>query len=161
MSSVVEAVKLSLDDLVANVPNARVGIVTYHQRVHYYSLKGKEPQLFVVADIDNMFVPARTSDLLVPLAEEKSRLAINTLLDMIPRLHNEAEAKTAPRGCAFGAAITGAVDALTKTGGKILIFQASLPNCGAGTLTNRDEVGLYNTDQEKKLYQPQNQFYQT
>ena len=61
----------------------KVGFITYDSSVHFYNLRPtlKQPQMFVVSDVEQMFLP-QPEDLLV-LLQESQDLVIN-LLESIP-----------------------------------------------------------------------------
>ncbi len=44
-------------------------------------------------------------------------------------------------------------------GGKLLLFQTSVPNVGVGKITQRDNPTLYNTDSEHRLRVPEDIFF--
>ena len=45
------------------------------------------------------------------------------------------------------------------TGGKLIIFQTSLPTFGPGSIKHREDPKLYNTDKERSLFGPQDSYY--
>jgi protein transport protein SEC24 len=157
IDTAVEAVRGAIA-LVAQNPRARVGIVTYHQELQFYSVRPtrKEPQMFVVSDADDPFVPVPPQDLLVRPSDPDARLLLERVLEMIPTLYKAGRVE----GCAFGAAVKAAGSALALTGGKVLVTQSNLPSVGAGALKNRDDIKLYFTEKEAQLFVPQTSFYQ-
>ena len=82
VQAVADAIKASLDELPGS-PRTQVGFLTYDDSVHYYSLKSglAQPQMLVVADLVELFVPA-PDDLLVNLQE--SRDVIDIFLENLP-----------------------------------------------------------------------------
>lgn len=48
---------------------------------------------------------------------------------------------------------------MKRIGGQVNIFQSKLPTSGPGALKPRDETKLQGTDNEKKLFMPQDAFY--
>ena len=63
----------------------RVGFLTFDSSLHFYSLRPglTSPQLMVVSDIADPFLPAAPDDLVANLAE--SRSAVEALLELLPR----------------------------------------------------------------------------
>ena len=64
---------------------ARIGFVTYDSSVHFYNLRPtlKQPQMFVVTDIDAVYLP-QPEDLLVNLTDSID--LVTSLLDSLPSL---------------------------------------------------------------------------
>ncbi len=84
VSTTVQSIKQSLDAMARN-QRLRVGIITYDSALHFYSLKPPrtEPQMYVVSDVDDVFVPCPPEELLVTVADPKCRALIDATLDMI------------------------------------------------------------------------------
>jgi len=59
----------------------------------------------------------------------------------------------------LGAAIRAAGLGLKDRGGKVFVFQATLPNAGPGVLRPREDAAALGTEKEKALFLPQDQFY--
>lgn len=141
---------------------ARVGIITYDESVHFYSLKAPrtEPMMLVMSDVEEPFVPCPPEEICVPVGVEENRALLHSTLDLLASVY-EVNKVTENLPC-FGAAITAASETLlTLGGGKILIMQSNLPQVGVGKLEHRDQIALYHTDKEKTLQVPQSAFYQT
>ncbi|CAD5123473.1 DgyrCDS11818 [Dimorphilus gyrociliatus] len=135
----------------------RVGFVTFHRQVHFYNLHPSltQPQMLVVSDINDMFVPL-VDGFLVKVQE--SYELIDTLLDQIPRMFADSrETETL-----LGPVIEAGLDALqsAERTGKLFIFQSSLPILKApGSLSNRDERNALGTEKEKTLLSPNGNYY--
>ena len=101
--------------------------VTYDSTLHFYALKpgSSQPQMMVVAELDDPFGPA-PDDLLVNLQE--SRDAVDALLDMLPG----AFAETNQVDSCMGPAIQAAYMAMNHIGGKLMVFQCTLPSLDSG-----------------------------
>lgn len=146
-----------------NNSRIRVGIVTYGSEIHFYSLKSTrvEPCMLVVTDIDEPFAPCPSDEVLVRPSDPDAMELIDSLLDMIPAVFDQASA-TEPaqlKTCA-GAAMQVGVETLKPYGGKLILMQSYIGNCGAGALTNRDDVNMYGApDKEKTLLVPQHDLY--
>eukprot|EP00741_Cyanophora_paradoxa_P004787 tig00000829_g4645.t1 len=143
----------AIDVSISAPERTRVCIVTYDKAVHYYNLKHQAgPQMLVVADIDDMFVPL-PDDLLVPL--EPNRDSLNNLLDKIPALFSGTQVGTT----SASAAIHGGFCALRAIGGRVVVFQSMLSTVGPGKLKPRDDTRLYGTEKERSLLAPQDPWY--
>lgn len=60
---------------------------------------------------------------------------------------------------AMGPALQAAYLMMEALGGKLLLFQTSVPNMGVGKITQRDNPTLYNTDSEHRLRVPEDIFF--
>ncbi|KAG0377736.1 COPII coat Sec23p-Sfb3p heterodimer component [Mortierella sp. AD032] len=136
------------------VPGAQVGILTYDKTVHFYNLSSslEQAQMMVVPDVDDVFVPLSDGFLVSP---ETSKSIVESLLDTIPQLF--AENKTTDP--VIGAVVQAVRMALENRGGKLIMFQTALPTSGPGALKQREDSKLYNTDKERTLFAPQDDFY--
>ncbi|KAG7390574.1 hypothetical protein PHYPSEUDO_007514 [Phytophthora pseudosyringae] len=162
----VDTIREQLDNL-PGAPRTRVGFLTYDSSIHFYNLKVraaavafsfdstlKAPQMMVVADLDELFIPI-PDELLVNLSD--SREVVEMLLETLPAIHQNARSAET----ALGPAIRVAFKLMSSIGGKMLVFQNSLPSTGNGALRNRDNPRLYGTDKEHTLLQAVDTFYRT
>ena len=156
LRSVANAISASLDSLPGN-PRTQVGFLTYDEGVHYYCLKSglSSPQMLVVADLVELFVPA-PDDLLVNLQE--CREVVDVFLENLPTMFNGTTSQSSCLGPALKAAFT-----VTKhIGGKMCVFQSVLPTLGDGSLVPRESVQIMGTPKEVELLRPaQNWFKDT
>merc|ERR1740130_618918 len=60
---------------------------------------------------------------------------------------------------ALGPALQGAYMVTNQIGGKLMVFQSTMPNLGVGKLRNRDNPRAMGTDKERQLLQPEELFY--
>ena len=60
---------------------------------------------------------------------------------------------------AMGPALQAAFLMMEALGGKLLLFQTSVPNVGVGKITQRDNPTVYNTDSEHRLRVPEDIFF--
>ncbi|CAI8053137.1 Protein transport protein Sec24B [Geodia barretti] len=123
-------------DCLGRVPgDARtlVGFLTVDSSLHFYNLSigNSQPQMMVVSDVDDIFIPSPDS-LLVNLKESKDM--IRTLLEDMPGIF----AETPITECALGAALQVAEKLLHSIGGRVTVIQTCLPTTGPGALKNRD-----------------------
>ncbi|KAG6426907.1 hypothetical protein SASPL_111146 [Salvia splendens] len=112
-----------------------------------------EPQMMVISDLDDVFVPL-PDDLLVNLSE--SRNVVEAFLDSLPSMFQDNMNVES----AFGPALKAAFTVMSKLGGKVLVFQSTLPSLGVGRLRLRgDDIRVYGTDKEHLLRAPEDPFY--
>eukprot|EP01018_Ginkgo_biloba_P004601 Gb_11357 [translate_table: standard] len=149
-----ETIKSCLDKL-PGFPRTQIGFLTFDSALHFYNLKSSltQPQMMVVADLDDPFVPL-PDDLLVNLSE--SRAVVEALLDSLPSMFEE----NMNIESAFGPALKAAFMVMSQLGGKLLIFQSTLPSLGVGRLKLRgDDPRIYGTDKEYTIRIAEDQFY--
>jgi len=121
-------------DKVPGDTRTQIGFITYDSSVHFYNLSDglNQPHQLVVTDIDDIFLPC-PNDLLVNLSENK-RLVVELLEQIAQKFTNTPESDSA-----LGAALQAAYKLVSPTGGRITVFQASLPNVGPGALKSRED----------------------
>lgn len=136
-------------------PAAKVGFITYSSEVHFYNIKLGQPQMMVVGDVQDMFMPLLDGFLCEPA---EALAVIDLLMAQIPAMFAESrETETI-----LGPAIQAGLEALkaAECPGKLLVFHSSLPIAEApGKLKNRDDRKLLGTDREKTILAPQTTFY--
>lgn len=168
VGAAITAVRSAIDQLASqrstdgSENRLKVGLITYDQSVHFYSLKSPrtEPLMFVMSDVDDPFVPCPTDEICVRVGIEENQALLHATLDMLAAVYERT--KVSENLPVFGAAIAAAAETLMSVGGgKILILQSNLPQIGAGKLDQRDQINLYFTPAEKSLQVPQHAFYQT
>ncbi|CDY24648.1 BnaA05g30470D [Brassica napus] len=149
-----QTIKSCLDNL-PGYPRTQIGFITYDSTLHFYNMKSSlsQPQMMVVSDLDDIFVPL-PDDLLVNLSE--SRNVVEAFLDSLPLMfQNNVNVESA-----FGPALKAAYMVMNQLGGKLLIFQNSLPSLGVGRLKLRgDDPRVYGTDKEYTLRVAEDTFY--
>ncbi|XP_051118622.1 protein transport protein Sec24-like At3g07100 [Andrographis paniculata] len=151
---VAQTIKSCLDSL-PGAPRTQIGFITYDSTIHFYNMKSSlmQPQMMVVSDLDDIFVPL-PDDLLVNLSE--SRGVVDAFLDSLPSMFQDNMNVES----AFGPALKAAFMVMSQLGGKLLIFQNSLPSLGVGRLRLRgDDIRAYGTDKEHTLRVPEDPFY--
>jgi protein transport protein SEC24 len=154
LAKAVNTVKGALDELPGG-ERTHVGFLTYDNTIHFYGLKpGSEtPQMMVVAELDEPFCPA-PDDLLVNLGD--SRDSVDALLDMLPN----AFVGTSQVDSCMGPAVQAAYMAMNHIGGKLMMFQCTLPSLGQGRLLNRgDDHKNAGTDKEHLVRAPADPFF--
>ncbi|GFP81973.1 protein transport protein sec24-like at3g07100 [Phtheirospermum japonicum] len=155
-----QTVKSCLDTLPGST-RTQIGFITYDSTIHFYNMKASEamlsslaqPQMMVVSDLDDVFVPL-PDDLLVNLSE--SRSVVDAFLDSLPSMFEDNMNVES----AFGPALKAAFTVMSQLGGKLMIFQNTLPSLGVGRLRLRgDDIRLYGTEKEHALRLPEDPFY--
>ncbi|KAK9154774.1 hypothetical protein Sjap_002254 [Stephania japonica] len=151
---VAKTIKSCLDELPGS-PRTQIGFLTFDSTLHFYNMKSSltQPQMMVVSDLDDIFVPL-PDDLLVNLSE--SRSVVDAFLDSLPSMFQD----NVNVESAFGPALKAAFMVMNRLGGKLLIFQSTLPSLGVGRLRLRgDDSRVYGTDKEPALRTPEDPFY--
>uniref|UniRef100_A0A6N2M2Z1 Uncharacterized protein n=1 Tax=Salix viminalis TaxID=40686 RepID=A0A6N2M2Z1_SALVM len=112
-----------------------------------------QPQMMVVSDLDDIFVPL-PDDLRVNLSE--SRSVVEAFLDSLPSMFQE----NVNVESALGPAVKATFMIMSQLGGKLMIFQNTLPSLGVGRLKLRgDDPRVYGTEKEHALRIPEDLFY--
>ncbi|PQQ10286.1 protein transport protein Sec24-like [Prunus yedoensis var. nudiflora] len=151
---VAQTIRSCLDEL-PGYPRTQIGFATFDSTIHFYNMKSSltQPQMMVVSDLDDVFVPL-PDDLLVNLSE--SRSVVETFLDSLPSMFQD----NVNMESAFGPALKASLMLMSQLGGKLLIFQNTLPSLGVGRLKLRgDDLRVYGTDKEHPLRLPEDPFY--
>lgn len=161
LTSLVRAVKDSLDDIPGNV-RTQIGFITFDSTIHFYNLKStlNAPQMLVVSDVSDVIMPL-PEDLLVNLHE--SRMVVEALLDNLPSMFSSKAggAQGAMFNTCTGPALMAAKRVIQHLGGKLLLFQSSLPSIGEGALKMRENPRLIGTDKEHTMLNAEDQWYKT
>ncbi|WCJ29921.1 Sec23/Sec24 protein transport family protein [Euphorbia peplus] len=149
-----QTIRSCLDEL-PGFPRTQIGFITFDSTIHFYNMKSSlvQPQMMVVSDLDDIFVPL-PDDLLVNLSE--SRSVVEAFLDSLPSMFQDNMNVES----AFGPALKAAFMVMSQLGGKLLIFQNTMPSLGVGRLKLRgDDLRIYGTDKEHTLRIPEDPFY--
>ena len=184
VAAVARGIKACLDGMPgAADARAQVGVITFDSALHFYSLKPgqSQPQMVVVPEVADPFVPCLPEDLLVNLSE--SRKQVDQLLDALPSMFSPTSAAAAmasgippqhqqgqnqqqqqhniapASAAATGAALQAGYMAMAHCGGKLLLFATSVPSLGAGKLRPRDPAASWGTDAEHRLRGPEDPFF--
>lgn len=152
--STAKAIKESLDDLPGQ-GRTKVGFITFDNAVHYYNLSSElsAPQMMVVADLKELFVPL-PDHLLVNLQE--SRAVVDQFLDSLPEMF--VKNPVVSQSC-LGPALKAGFTVMKNIGGKLCVFQSIMPNLGDGALKQRENRSLMGTPNEVKLIRPEVTWY--
>ena len=106
----------------------------------------------VVSEIEEVFLPIPSS-LLINVVD--NREAVENFLDVLPTTH----AQTKNTETCTANALQFAASLLQDCGGKIMLFQASLPSTGSGKLKVREAANILGTEAEKELFKPSTDLY--
>jgi len=132
LNATIQAIRESLPNLPGG-PRTQIGFITYDSTVHFYNLDKNlsAPQMLVISDLNDVFVPLPPDNLLVNLQD--SMELVEQLLEMLTEVH----AKTQNVECCMGAALSAASLVMSDVGGKILLLASSLPSIGPYRLQQR------------------------
>lgn len=155
LDTVVATIKETIQSGKIPGQRAQVGIITFDTSLHFYNLSDKisQPQMLVVSDLEDLFLPL-PDDILVSLSESEG--AILNLLENLPNIFRNTQVN---ESC-MGSAVKGAFMAMKHIGGKLLVFGACIPSVGELALkSTRDNPRLLGTDREVELLRPVNDGY--
>jgi protein transport protein SEC24 len=107
---VADAIKSSLDTLPNEDGRTKVAFVTADNAVGFYKLTGDEPEILVVGDLADMYLPRAASDLIVNLVE--CRTAVENVLDRMKTMYVNTQT---PVNC-LGSALQAARKLLVRKG---------------------------------------------
>ncbi|KAI9025020.1 hypothetical protein CLU79DRAFT_699971, partial [Phycomyces nitens] len=153
VSVVADGILEALDSIPNPLGRVRVTFLTVDSGIGFYSLSGKYPELMVVSDISEIYLPRTTSDLVVNLLE--CRPIVEDLLQRMTEMHTKQNTNS---NC-LGVAIEATKRLLAPSGGKIICFQGSLPNVGEGAIRSEDFKKTASSDMPIMSYQEE--FYRS
>ncbi|KAI8383069.1 Sec23/Sec24 trunk domain-containing protein [Blakeslea trispora] len=154
ISVVADAILASLDKIPNEDGRTKVAFITADNVVAFYKLMGaEEPEILVVGDLSDIYLPRASSDLMVNLVE--SRKLIEQLLTKMKTMYNQGQVAS---NC-LGSALQAARKLLSPTGGKVICFQASLPNVGEGVMKPKTATDKAHLNQP--MMTPSSSFYKT
>jgi protein transport protein SEC24 len=143
-----DSLRTFLNGLCESGSASKVAIITFDSTVHFWNLRGslQQPQMMVVPEVTNMFVPLGGGGLFFSYKESKA--VVDYFLEKLAVMFTSG-ARSSPE--AFSAAIQAASLALASGGGRILAFTAGTPD---SETKRRDDIKLFGTDKERTLYAP-------
>ncbi|CAB3409479.1 unnamed protein product [Caenorhabditis bovis] len=114
---------------------AQIAFIAVDSCLHFFSFNSQKrgPCEMIVDDVEDAFLPAVTS-LLVPI--KKFGDVIRTFIKNLPTLYSIGPTSN---GNCLGSALRIVHQLISEIGGRISIFQATLPNLGLGALQSRDD----------------------
>ncbi|KAF5301407.1 hypothetical protein FQA39_LY02136 [Lamprigera yunnana] len=121
----------------SNLPGdarTQIGFIAYNSTLHFYSLAEglNQPHEMTILDIDDVFLPC--PDNLIVNLQERKELIMDLLGQLPTRFNNSYDT-----GSALGAALQAAHKMIGSTGGRITVFQSTLPTLGPGALSVRED----------------------
>ena len=137
-----------------------IAILLHDRTLTFYTLREgrNEPQILVMGDVFDPFVPLHAKDLFFDPV--KCDLALNVLLS---HLSASITVETRPVDSCLGAAVSVAFESLKVRGGRAIFFQTTLPSYGPGALKNRESGSLAGVsaaaDKANPLLFPQGDYY--
>nr|MBE5727130.1 Sec24AB ortholog [Cucujiformia] len=145
-----------LQEELGNLPGdsrTQVGFITYNSSLHFFSLAEglSQPHEMIVLDVGDVFLPC-PDNLLVNLKDRME--LIRDLLNQLPTRYNN----TYDNNSCLGAALQAAHRMMSATGGRVTVFQATLPNVGPGALISREDPNQRSSGEVHNL-KPANDFY--
>eukprot|EP00735_Rhodelphis_limneticus_P008820 TRINITY_DN2302_c0_g1::TRINITY_DN2302_c0_g1_i1::g.20823::m.20823 TRINITY_DN2302_c0_g1::TRINITY_DN2302_c0_g1_i1::g.20823 ORF type:complete len:1061 (-),score=273.42,sp/Q9SFU0/SC24A_ARATH/43.63/0.0,Sec23_trunk/PF04811.10/2.3e-73,Sec23_helical/PF04815.10/4.5e-25,Sec23_BS/PF08033.7/7.1e-22,zf-Sec23_Sec24/PF04810.10/1.1e-19,Gelsolin/PF00626.17/8.5e-07,Sen15/PF09631.5/0.00044 TRINITY_DN2302_c0_g1_i1:511-3654(-) len=153
LAQVVETIRAQIRNIQGQ-ERLKIGLITFDSTVHFYNMKPglSQPQMIVVSDLDDIFLPV-PDDLLANASTSMD--IIEQLLERLPSMF----AETSIVESCLGSAIQAAFLAMQSIGGKLCIFQSTLPNTGVAKLVNRENPQLMGTEKEMTILRPDELFY--
>lgn len=136
----------------------QLGFLAFDTTLHFFSLPESSanglPHEMIVWDVDDPFLPS-PDNLLVNLQSRKE--VIRDLLQQLPTRYSTSYES----GSCLGAALQAAHKMMAGTGGRVTVFQATLPTIGPGALTAREDPNLRagTSGATQQLLNPANDFY--
>ncbi|RCN27812.1 Sec23/Sec24 trunk domain protein [Ancylostoma caninum] len=129
-----EQLLINLDQLPGD-DRTQVAFVAVDSMVHFYQFNPgsrRLPKELIVDEVDEMFLPTHRG-ILVSL--KKNIDAIRSFVEKLPVLFEKASSSS---NC-LGAALKIVHELIAEIGGRITVFQATLPNIGPGCLKPRED----------------------
>ncbi|VDL96702.1 unnamed protein product [Schistocephalus solidus] len=131
----------------------QVAFLTYDSGLHFYILSGKSMRMIILQDLSETFLP--------DLGGMINRINDNleTLTNFLHHLPAEF-AHTQDTGNCLGFTLQSALKLVSSIGGRVTVFNTSLPNVGPGSLQHREEKDDQKQPDVKHLG-PASDFYKT
>ncbi len=134
-----------------------MAILVQDRTLTFYTLREgrNEPQVLVVGDVFDPFVPLHANDLYFDPVKCASGLSV-----LLNHLSTTMTLDSRPVDSCFGAAVSAALDSLKVRGGRAVFFQTTLPSYGPGALKNREaNTAPAPADKANPLLFPQGDYY--
>ncbi|KUF78718.1 transport protein Sec24 CEF protein [Phytophthora nicotianae] len=138
----------------------KIGIVTFDTAVHYYRMDNGSSSISmsICPDIDDPVAPLPPSSWLVSMDDPAASDKITELSEVITRSFET----TTKNQAVSGAALWSVADALSVSGGRVVLLHAGAPRMGIGRVKREEVSGAYGTTKEVDLYTPEdNNAYET
>ena len=153
-SVTVQSIMHALETL-KELPRAKIAFILFDDTLKFYSFDNVdlEPREFVVADLDESFIPCPEDSLLVSL--ERFYVPIRSFLEKLLQFSPQYKSTS---NC-LGSALKSGFKLIANYGGKIIVHLSSIPNHREGALKLRDDPMALGTPKESILLQPATLFY--
>eukprot|EP01062_Namystynia_karyoxenos_P012747 TRINITY_DN14607_c0_g1_i3.p1 TRINITY_DN14607_c0_g1~~TRINITY_DN14607_c0_g1_i3.p1 ORF type:complete len:1128 (+),score=341.55 TRINITY_DN14607_c0_g1_i3:110-3493(+) len=140
----------ALQEMKEMSPNAQVSFMTYASTVHFYDFSKETQPVYIVADVDDIFVPLPFNKVCW-LELGSSEQQIQDFLGRLPAMVDAVD----EHDCCIGSALQAAALVLDERGGRVLATVHQKPNQGVGLLKARDDGKVGGSDKDRDLWRPQ------
>ncbi|ETP16077.1 hypothetical protein F441_09271 [Phytophthora nicotianae CJ01A1] len=158
-TSALQSIQYLLPSMAQN-KRKKIGIVTFDTAVHYYRMDNGSSSISmsICPDIDDPVAPLPPSSWLVSMDDPAASDKITELSEVITRSFET----TTKNQAVSGAALWSVADALSVSGGRVVLLHAGAPRMGIGRVKREEVSGAYGTTKEVDLYTPEdNNAYET
>ncbi|RLN57232.1 hypothetical protein BBJ29_008110 [Phytophthora kernoviae] len=151
-TSALQTIQYLLPSMAQN-KRKKVGIVTFDTAVHYYRMDNGSSSISmnICPDIDEPVAPLPPKSWLVSMDDPAASEKITELSDVITRTFE----KSTKNQAVSGAALWSVADALSSSGGRVVLLHAGAPRMGIGRVKREEVSGAYGTTKEVDLYTPE------
>ena len=188
LKSVIQGLKASFKDFGPKYRNCKITFITFAKTIHFYNfrsakstIKQVHPQVMIVADLNEGFVPIPQDSMVtigdIIYGENNASYTegmnidedhMNQFLDRFFEFASSIEDRTQEN--VAGSAMKCAEELLNESGGRIMLFTSKVPTMGPGNFTlppnassseqeRRNPYKIYGTDREKELFIPELGFW--
>jgi len=159
LQSLVLAIRDILEELREDLDawgTLQFGAITYDDTLYFHNYK--TGAVFIVPDVDEPYSPLPSADLLFELQDDESYAGFLRFLEGLVELFLENRNFPEQKHC-VGAAMKVGCDILSRTGGKLVLFQTGMPSVGIGAVKSRLDSELWGTKEELGLMRGSLAFY--
>jgi protein transport protein SEC24 len=148
-------------DFIHSSSNSFLAIATYDSKsIQFYSIeKNSEVKAYIVADLENPFCPLPRNKMFLNVVDQKSQIekVIEKITFYINEKYKESNSQNKKNiaGSVTGSAVAAGISALEENGGRVMVFTCNSCLKGFGACPPREESKLFNTPNEKNLYNAQ------
>lgn len=131
----------------------KIGIITFDTAVHYYRMDNGSSSISmnICPDTEDPVAPLPPSSWLVSMDDPAAADKITELSEVITRTFEN----TTKNQAVSGAALWSVADALSVSGGRVVLLHAGAPRVGIGRVKREEVSGAYGTTKEVDLYTPE------
>lgn len=151
-TSALQSIQYLLPSLAQN-RRKKIGLITFDSAVHYYRMDNdvSSISISICPDVDDPAAPLPLSSWLVSMDDPAASDKITGLADVIVRTFEN----TSNNQAVSGAALWSVADALSVSGGRVVLLHAGAPRVGIGRVKREEVSGAYGTTKEVDLYTPE------